>query len=300
MTKTPPLNKSTKESPDLLSSTTNYATTLNEARPETITIGPADQTPGLNYVSEFPPFSVYDRILGTIAKRKGNNDLVVALGNGWFGLLSRNSIKNAEELGLKIPSMQLGSEISVEITKIKRVLNDQAFIVSLSLTVLSDENWKKVEELYPIGSIESGIVINTFIGGSTVSLPGGTIGFLGDRELSWSKDRSKVKSTLEIGTEISVKVIGSKANKRRLQLSIREAATHPIDSYSAPVNSVHLGTIVSMVDYGFFVRMPIGVDGLVHKTVIPKDTVFNVGDEIKVSILEIDHAKRRISLKPEN
>lgn len=114
-------------------------------------------------------------------------------------------------------------------------------------------------------------------------------------ELSWEKTR-KSEDAVSVGDKVTVKVIGK--TKGKLALSIRQATANPWDTImdKYPSDKKVTGEVVRHSDFGVFVQLEPGVEGLVHMTKIPPATTYNRGDKIEVYIEEVDPENKKISL----
>lgn len=153
------------------------------------------------------------------------------------------------------------------------------------------------------GSIVKGIVKNITDYGAFIDL-GGMDGLLHITDMSWGRVKHP-SEILNVGDEIDVKVLKYDQEKERVSLGLKQLQADPWESVVSkfPVGSKVKGKVVSLADYGAFVELAPGVEGLIHvsemswtKRVKHPSAVLNVGDEVDVQVLEIDGANRRISL----
>ncbi len=152
--------------------------------------------------------------------------------------------------------------------------------------------------MYTLAVSDHIMIAHSFNGGFTVVLADGALGVLPDSELTWGQDTQAAKDVLEVGQFLKAKITGKRSQTRRLQLSARECVTHPLEDATAlkSLEGELQGTIAKIVDYGVFVSLPIGLNGLLHKTVFPEGATFRKGQAICVRVLSIDVERRRISL----
>jgi len=177
--------------------------------------------------------------------------------------------------------------------------------VSLSLKHLSKDPWQGIAERYPEGTVVRGTVTGTPKYGAFVELEPGVEGLVHISELSWTRRIKKPSEVVKKGEPIEVKVLNVDPDRRRISLGYRQTLPDPweiaAEKYSK-LDSVE-GTVSGLTDYGVFVRLPEGIDGMVHvsdiswtkKITNPAD-VFQKGQIVRVVILDIDPEKRRISL----
>ena len=153
------------------------------------------------------------------------------------------------------------------------------------------------------GSVVQGTVKNITDYGAFIDL-GGMDGLLHITDMSWGRIKHP-SEMLNVGDEIEVKILKYDQEKERVSLGIKQLQPDPWDSVHArfPIGSKIKGKIVSLADYGAFVEIDNGVEGLIHvsemswtKRLKHPSALVNVGDEVDVQVLEIDTANRRISL----
>ncbi|MBX2988958.1 MAG: 30S ribosomal protein S1 [Bdellovibrionaceae bacterium] len=153
------------------------------------------------------------------------------------------------------------------------------------------------------GSIVKGAVKNITDYGAFIDL-GGMDGLLHITDMSWGRIKHP-SEMLNVGDEIDVKVLKYDQEKERVSLGLKQLQADPWESVVArfPVGAKTKGKVVSLADYGAFVEIDSGVEGLIHvsemswtKRVKHPSALINVGDEVDVQVLEVDTANRRISL----
>lgn len=153
------------------------------------------------------------------------------------------------------------------------------------------------------GSVVKGIVKNITDYGAFIDL-GGMDGLLHITDMSWGRIKHP-SEILNVGDEIDVKVLKYDQEKERVSLGLKQLQADPWESVVArfPVGTKTKGKIVSLAEYGAFVELDAGVEGLIHvsemswtKRVKHPSALVNVGDEVDVQVLEVDTANRRISL----
>jgi small subunit ribosomal protein S1 len=153
------------------------------------------------------------------------------------------------------------------------------------------------------GSIVTGLVKNITDYGAFIDL-GGMDGLLHITDMSWGRIKHP-SEVLNVGDEIKVKVLKYDNEKERVSLGLKQLQADPWESVAAqyPVGAKLKGKIVSLADYGAFVELGDGVEGLIHvsemswtKRVKHPSQLVNVGDEVDVQVLEVDREARRISL----
>lgn len=177
--------------------------------------------------------------------------------------------------------------------------------LSLGLKQLTPHPWEGLEERFPLGSLSQGKVTSLAAFGAFVELSPGLEGLIHLSELSWTKRARHPKEILKSGQTVTVKVIGLDREKEKLSLSLKQAEENPWlalrEKY--PAGTKLEGEVTSLVAFGAFVRLPFGMEGLLHVSDMswgkrlehPKE-LLKSGDKITVVILEIEAASEKISL----
>ncbi len=177
--------------------------------------------------------------------------------------------------------------------------------VSLGYRQRFEDPWTHVEERYPVGKKVLGKVTNVVDYGAFVALEEGVEGLIHVSEMSWTKKVKNPKTILKTGQEVAVVVTEADVERRRLSLSLRQAEPNPWEEFATRyrVGSRVKGVVRNLTDFGAFVELEPGVDGLVHvsdmawtrRITHPSDVVHK-GEEIEAVITAIDPANQRISL----
>jgi len=151
----------------------------------------------------------------------------------------------------------------------------------------------------PVGAVIEGSVVWVGTGGAVIRMPDGSAGWLPDAELSWSRGDRSVRDSLELGKVIRLRVVGYDQEHRKILLSFRQVEGHPIDRVdeSEFVGTTQRGVVANVVDYGVFVQLPIGVDGLLHRSDMPEGLSPSKGDVLAVRVMSMDRERKRIGLK---
>lgn len=177
--------------------------------------------------------------------------------------------------------------------------------VSLGLKQKTPNPWEMVDSKYPVGSKIKGTVVNLVPYGAFVELEKGVEGLLHISELSWTKKYSNPNELLAIGDRIEVQVLEMDKQNKKIALGLKQLESNPwldVDSKYV-VGSRVKGKIRNLTDYGAFVELEDGIDGLIHVSDIswtkrighPKD-VFKKGEKMEAVVLAVDASNRRISL----
>lgn len=197
--------------------------------------------------------------------------------------------------------VKLGDEIEVMIISI----DQENRKVSLGLKQKSQNPWESIESKYQTGTQSRGKVVNILPYGAFVELEPGVEGLVHISELSWTKRVSHPSELLKIGDQVDVMVLNLDKDGKKISLGIKQAQENPWsrvkDRYQ--VGDRVKGTVRNLTDYGAFVELEPGVDGLVHisdlswthKVNRPSE-VLKKGDAVDVMILSIDSESQKISL----
>ncbi len=177
--------------------------------------------------------------------------------------------------------------------------------ISLGLKQLAARPWETAEERYPVDVVVKGTVSSITDFGVFVALEPGLEGLLHVSEISWNEDSRNVKNLFKPGQEVDVKVIGIDKEKEKISLSIKRLHSNPWDDafkHYVPGTRVK-GPITHLAPFGAFVKLPEGIEGLIHvgdmswtkKVNHPQDVV-KVGEEVEVVVLEVKPKSEKISL----
>ena len=196
-----------------------------------------------------------------------------------------------------------GKTMEFKVIKLDRKRNNVVLSRRAVLEVTMGEERAKLAETLKEGEIVKGIVKNITDYGAFVDL-GGIDGLLHITDLAWRRVRHP-SEVLTVGQEVEAKILKFDQEKHRVSLGIKQLGDDPWSGLGNryPQNTRLFGKVTNITDYGAFVEIEQGIEGLVHvsemdwtnKNVDPKKLV-TLGDEVEVMILEIDESKRRISL----
>ncbi|HVN78870.1 MAG TPA: S1 RNA-binding domain-containing protein [Terriglobia bacterium] len=237
------------------------------------------------------------RRLGVI-KRVLDYGVFVDIG-GIEGLLhisemSWRRIKHPSEL------FQVGDEIEVEILKYDREKNR----ISLGFRKPEDDPWLHAGEFYSEGTVVPGVITKLEHYGAFAELPSGLQGLIPVSEMSWTRRVTHPEQLLKVGDQVEAVVTRLDVMNRKMSLSLRQITEHPWDVFSREhqAGQVLVGKVTRTADFGIFVELIEGVEGLVHFSELseaPSKALlgsFKPGQEIQVKILGIDLANKKISL----
>jgi len=177
--------------------------------------------------------------------------------------------------------------------------------VSLGLKQLQEEPWKEAEEKYPVSSVVEGKIVNMMNYGVFIELEEGVEGLLHVSEMSWTRHIKHPGELFKLGDRATTKILSLDAKEKKISLGLKQLQDNPWDTIDAKYieGSIHKGKVQKLTQFGAFVELDEGIDGLVHISDIswtknirnPKD-VLSKGQDIEVKILELDKEKRRLSL----
>jgi small subunit ribosomal protein S1 len=182
----------------------------------------------------------------------------------------------------------------------------QAGRVSLGLKQVTANPWSDIDEKYPEGTRLTRKVVKITNAGAFIQLEEGIDGFLHGDDISWTKKVKHPGSELQVGQEIEVIVIGLDKESRSIRLGIKQLTEDPWQSFAATYKpgSFVEGEVSSITDFGIFVRVPGGIEGLIHKTNLPEnreenpdDAIkkYHAGDKIKAVVLELQPEKQKVA-----
>ena len=196
--------------------------------------------------------------------------------------------------------VNVGEEIEIKVLKLDK---DKAKI-SLGLKQTKPDPWSIVEEKYKVGSEVGGKVTHLTNFGAFVEIEKGLEGLIHISDLSWDKRISHSKEVVYVGQQVTAKILDIKPNDKRMALGLKQTQPDPwqrlIEKYK--VGDIISGKVQEITDFGIFVNLLPGIDGLVHISELDSEYVHHpqkvtsVGKEINAQIVEIDHEKRRIRL----
>jgi len=195
--------------------------------------------------------------------------------------------------------LKIGDEVKVMILKFNREENK----ISLGLKQTMEDPWLKAVDKYPVGTRTTGTVVNITDYGAFVELEPGLEGLVHISEMSWTKLKhpsQKVKA----GDQAEVVVLDVDAANKRISLGMKQIEANPWDEAEAkyPKGSTIKGQIKNITDFGVFIGIEEGIDGLVHvsdlswKKVKHPSELFKKGQEVEALVLNIDGANKRFSL----
>jgi small subunit ribosomal protein S1 len=197
--------------------------------------------------------------------------------------------------------VNVGDQIQVKVLKYDK--DKQR--VSLGFKQLTPDPWLDAEHRYPVGAHVSGRVISVTDYGAFVELEQGIEGLVHVSEMTWSKRMKHPSKLVNVGDQVECVVLNVNPAERRISLGMRQLSTNPWDSLHEkfPVGMTVEGRVRNLTDFGAFIEIEDGIDGLVHvsnlswtKRVKHPSEVLKKGDRVKAVVLAIEPDKRRLSL----
>jgi small subunit ribosomal protein S1 len=196
---------------------------------------------------------------------------------------------------------QVGDEVTVRVLK----YNPETERVSLGLKQTQEDPWSHAEEAFPPGKKVRGKVQSITDYGAFVELEPGVEGLIHVSEMSWTKKVKHPSKLLEMGQEVECQVLEVDAKSKRISLGLKQLEPDPWTLFTEkykPGDKIG-GKVRSITDYGVFIGIEEGVDGMVHKSDIswtakvnnPSD-LYKKGDDVEAIILSINHDEKKVSL----
>jgi len=177
--------------------------------------------------------------------------------------------------------------------------------IALGLKQREKSPWDGVADKYPVGSKVTGEVVNVMSYGAFVKLEEGIEGLVHISEMSWTKRVSHPSELVNIGDEIEVVVLGINKEKQEISLGVKQTQENPWDTVGDryPVGSEVEGKVRNLTNYGAFIEIEAGIDGLLHvsdmswtRKVSHPSEVLEKNQQLKCRILSVDQQRRRIAL----
>jgi small subunit ribosomal protein S1 len=196
---------------------------------------------------------------------------------------------------------QIGDKIQVKILSFDR----DSERVSLGLKQLVDDPWSKAEEKYPVETKVRGKVVSLTDYGAFVEIEEGVEGLIHVSEMSWTKKIRHPSKILSVGDEVEAVVLSINPENKRISLGMKQLESNPWDviAQKYPVGTTIAGKIKNITDFGIFIGIDEGIDGLVHisdiswtKRVKHPSEVFRKNQEVQAIVLNIDKDNERFSL----
>ena len=197
--------------------------------------------------------------------------------------------------------VEVGQELDVRVLKYDRERNR----VSLGLKQLGEDPWDNIARRYPANTRVFGKVSNVTDYGAFVEIEPGVEGLVHVSEMDWTNKNVNPSKVVQLGDDVEVMVLDVDAERRRISLGIKQCVSNPWEAFAA----IHKkgdkvsGQIKSITDFGIFIGLDGGIDGLVHLSDISWNTTgedivrnYKKGDNLEAVVLAVDPERERISL----
>jgi small subunit ribosomal protein S1 len=196
--------------------------------------------------------------------------------------------------------VNVGDEVEVVVLDVNRA----AKRISLGMKQVEPDPWATIDERYAVGSRVTGKVRNLTDFGAFVELEPGVDGLLHISDMSWTRNVGHPSELLKKGQEIESQILNIDKENKRISLGLKQIQPDPWTTVAQryPMGSRVTGKVVRLTDFGAFVELEPGVDGLLHisqmahRPITRPDEIVNVGDELGLLVIRVDPHERRIGL----
>jgi small subunit ribosomal protein S1 len=197
--------------------------------------------------------------------------------------------------------VQIDQEIEVQVLHIDREREK----IALGMKQRTASPWAKVADKYPVGTVCNGTVVNVMSYGAFVKLEDGVEGLVHISEMSWTKRVSHPSELVKPGDEVEVVVLAINKEKQEISLGMKQTQQNPWEKVAAdyPPGAIVKGVVRNLTNYGAFIEINDGIDGLLHVTdmswtrkVTHPSEMLEKGHEVECKVLSVDQQRRRIAL----
>ena len=265
---------------------------------ERISLGMKQLTPDpWHQVAE--KYSVGTRVQGKVISLM-EYGAFVELESGIEGLIHISEMSWTKKISHPSKILQVGQMVEVVVLNV----DPGHRRISLGLKQVMANPWEEAKDKYPVGSVIKGPVRNVTDFGVFVGIEEGIDGLVHISDLHWTKKIKHPSELYKKGDIIEAKVLGVNVENARFSLGVKQLNTDPwkVIAQRFPVGSKVKGQVTSVPDFGVFVRIEEGVEGLIHVSQLSSERVdkpsslFKVGDEVEAEVINIDPAERKIGL----
>jgi small subunit ribosomal protein S1 len=195
----------------------------------------------------------------------------------------------------------IDQEIEVQVLHIDREREK----IALGMKQRTASPWAKVADKYPVGTVCQGTVVNVMSYGAFVRLEDGVEGLVHISEMSWTKRVSHPSELVKPGDEVEVVVLAINKEKQEISLGMKQTQQNPWEKVAAdyPPGAIVKGVVRNLTNYGAFIEINDGIDGLLHVTdmswtrkVTHPSEMLEKGHEVECKVLSVDQQRRRIAL----
>jgi small subunit ribosomal protein S1 len=224
----------------------------------------------------------------------------IELEPGVDGLLHISDMSWTRSVGHPSEILKKGQEIESQILNIDK----ENKRISLGLKQVQPDPWTTVAQRFPMGSRVTGKVVRLTDFGAFVELEPGVDGLLHISDMSWTRNIGHPSELLKKGQPIDTQILNVDRENKRISLGLKQIQPDPWDSVASryPMGSRVTGKVVRLTDFGAFVELEPGVDGLLHisqmsnRPIATPADILNVGDELTLMVIRVDPNERRIGL----
>ncbi|MBU6275881.1 MAG: 30S ribosomal protein S1 [Planctomycetes bacterium] len=197
--------------------------------------------------------------------------------------------------------VSIDQEIEVQVLHIDRDREK----IALGMKQRTASPWAKVADKYPVGTVCKGTVVNVMSYGAFVKLEDGVEGLVHISEMSWTKRVSHPSELVKPGDEVEVVVLNINKEKQEISLGMKQTQQNPWEKVAAdyPPGAIVKGVVRNLTNYGAFIEIDDGIDGLLHVTdmswtrkVTHPSEMVEKGQEVECKVLSVDQQRRRIAL----
>jgi len=197
--------------------------------------------------------------------------------------------------------VQIDQEVEVQVLHIDRDREK----IALGMKQRTASPWAKVADKYPVGTICTGTVVNVMSYGAFVKLEDGVEGLVHSSVMSWTERVSHPSELVKPGDEVEVVVLAINKEKQEISLGMKQTQQNPWEKVAAdyPPGAIVKGVVRNLTNYGAFVEINEGIDGLLHVTdmswtrkVTHPSEMLEKGQEVECKVLSVDQQRRRIAL----
>ncbi|QWD36577.1 30S ribosomal protein S1 [Polynucleobacter paneuropaeus] len=253
---------------------------------------------GLNYSNTPPPLKIYDQIKGLVVQKRADGNIIVGLKNGWVGKIPKISIEKGSRLIENYIEPEIGDEIAVSIQKIKRWIDEDAFLISLDPVDISDAHWAEIEKLIPINSQVFGKISVDLKNKFGVQLSDGHRGLIDKTDVITYLQATNNTDINLFNLELEFNVIGFNAPKKNLLLSIPNLIelhkTSIIEKIQ--IGKTYHGTCIRFCNNFSQIQLDNGYTGVLHRNNSWGLPLPNVGDSVEVNSIYLDPTENEIWL----
>jgi small subunit ribosomal protein S1 len=206
-----------------------------------------------------------------------------------------------ERIGHPTEMVAIDQELEVKVLHIDREKKK----IALGLKQLLSNPWENVVDKYPVGAVVKGTVVNVMSYGAFVKLEAGIEGLVHISEMSWTRRVNHPSELVNIGDEISVVILGVDKEGQQLSLGMKQTQENPWTRVAEkyPVDALVEGKVRNLTNYGAFIELEEGIDGLLHvsdmswtRKISHPSEMLEKGQAVKCKILSVDQERRRIAL----